>query len=480
MALNDFFLIFTDEFHYSDIIPNYKTLFVWFKPNENRIRIYYPMDASNVLKLNVDRRVKSIIRTGYIHPSGIRVGIGFEVETVERYEDFHEERVVTEDSNNITPVQWLQVLEEKTRKLNGPKIKELELPAVDVLVKVFANTFEVYDKTTNVRLNKVNFFDEAHLESSEMLGNQKGFKVTTSDGEVLQYKFEVFKQLSTLNTDVLLLIKLLYDPQKNRGLYFGSFEIGEFTINKATSELEIIAKYSNVSHAYSYYVTDDLKIVIGYQSGQIQYLNWLVSQSIIWNSNGSEPASIHSLAAYEKYFVAGLNDGTIQLFSKNDGSSYKTHKIFELAVTNMVDWNQFVICGDELGNNLKCFDLDREISTWEIQLKKGKIISLEIENDNTIVFTEKGYKFTIDNNTGSVKEQNLGYSLSCNPVKVANWQIIGSNNSLFYGQVLPNMDRHELEFSRISQLVALEDGLLLSTLEGKISFLKKVIMEKVQ
>ena len=83
MALNDFFLIFTDEFYYSDIIPNYKTLFVWFKPEEKRIRIYFPMETTNVLKLNIDRRVQSIIRTGYIHPSGVRVGIGYEIETVD-------------------------------------------------------------------------------------------------------------------------------------------------------------------------------------------------------------------------------------------------------------------------------------------------------------------------------------------------------------------------------------------------------------
>ena len=42
------------------------------------------------------------------------------------------------------------------------------------------------------------------------------------------------------------------------------------------------------------------------------------------------------------------------------------------------------------------------------------------------------------------------------------------------------MERHELDFSRISQILTMDDGLLVSTLEGKISFLKKVIMEKVQ
>ena len=480
MALNDFFLIFTDEFHYSDIIPNYKTLFLWFKPEEKKIRMYFPMDITNVTRLNVDRRVQSVIRTGYIHPSGIRVGLGFTIETVERYENFAEERVVTEDSNNITPVQWLQVLEEKTRKLNGAKIKELELPAVDVLVKVFANTFEVYDKTTNVRLNKVNFFDEAHLETSEMLGNQKGFKITTSEGEVLQYKFDVFKQLSVLSTDALLLIKLIYDPLKNRGLYFGSFEIGEYTINKATGELEIITKYSDITHAYSYLITEDQKLLIGFQSGHLRYINWSISQALLWETTGSAPASIHSLTSYENYFVAGLNDGTIHLFKKKDGSSVISHNVLELAITKIASWNQYVICGDELGNSIKCFDLDREIPLWEVQLKKGKFVSLDVIEDDTVVFTEKGYKFTIQNNTGSVKEQNLGYPLTCKPVQIANWQILGSNNSLLYGQILPTMDRHELEFSRISQLVPLSDGLLVSTLEGKISFMKKVVMEKVQ
>ena len=477
--MQDFFLIFTDEFHYSDIIPNYKTLFVWFKPEEKKLRIYYPMETTNVLKLNIERRVKSIIRTGYIHPSGVRVGIDFEVESVERYEEFHEERVVTESVGNITPVQWLQILEEKSRKLNGSKVKELDLPAVDVDVKVFMNSFEVYDRSTNLRLNKVNFFNEAHLENAEMLGNQKGFKIHTSQREIIQYKFDLFRQLSQLQTDVLLLIKLQYDPVKNRGLYFGSFEIGEFTINKETGELEIITKYSNLTHAYSYLVLDDLKILIGFQNGQLQYINWPVAQSLIWESPGSSPASIHSLTHYENNFIAGLNDGSIQLFNKKDGTPVKTHQIFELGVTHLENWNQFVICGDELGNNVKCFDLDREIPLWEVTLHKGKIVSLMVLNDETIVFTEKGYKFTIQNSTGSTKEQNLGHPLSCKPTKLANWDIFGSEKTLLYGQSLPNLESHEIEFSRISQIFPMDDGLLVSTLEGKISFLKKVIMEKV-
>lgn len=481
MTLNDFFLIYTNEFHYADIIPNYKTLFCWFKPSENKVRIYYPLETSNVTRLNVNRRVQSIIRTGYIHPSGIRVGIKFSIEEIDRYEEFHEERVVTESASNITPLQWLEVLEEKSKKLNGAKIKELDLPVVDVSVKVFANTFEVYDRTHHTRLNKMNFFDEAHLESSEMLSSQKGFKITTSLGETMQFKFDLFKPLSFLQTDVLLLIKLLYNQEKNTGLYFGSFEIGEFTINKETGELESLTKYSNITHAYSYLIMDDLKILIGFQNGFLQYINWPINQSLIWESQGALPASIHSLGHYDTFFIAGLNDGMIKIFNKKDGSFIKGHKIFELAITQMGVWNQFALCCDELGNAIQCFDLDREISLWEVPLKKGKIVSLSIqEDDTTILYTEKGYKFTIQNNTGSIKEQNLGYQLTCEPTKIANFELLGSKNTLLFGQVLPTMEKHELEFSRISDIKALKDGILVSTLDGKITFMKKVIMEKVQ
>ena len=225
---------------------------------------------------------------------------------------------------------------------------------------------------------------------------------------------------------------------------------------------------------------DDLKILIGFQNGHLQYINWPLTQSLIWETVGSDPASINSLESYEQYFIAGLNDGTIHLFHKKDGAFYKTHKIFELTVAQMATWNQYVICGDELGYEIKCFDLDREVPLWEITLKKGKIISLNVIADETIIFTEKGYKFTIQNNTGSVKEQNLGHSLTCKPGKLANWHILGSNQGLLFGQMLTNMEQHELDFSRISQILPLDDGLLVSTLEGKITFLKKVIMEQVQ
>lgn len=192
----DFFLVWNEDFYYSDIIPNYETTFLWFKLSENKIRVYFPHDATNVSKMTVNRRVQSISRSGYFHPSGERVVTGFEIEVVEEYEQFHEERFKAESKDNISPIQWLEIMEEKARKITGSKLKELDLPSVDVNVKVYVNTFEVFDLTSQERINKVNFYDEAHIEAGEMLGNQKGFKIRTSLNEELQYKFQILKPIS--------------------------------------------------------------------------------------------------------------------------------------------------------------------------------------------------------------------------------------------------------------------------------------------
>ena len=169
--MSDFFLVWQKgEFVYSDIIPNYQAIFLWFQPSKNKIRVHFPYDASNVLKMTVNRRVQSMSRSGYFHPSGERVGTGFEIEVVEEYDKFHEERFKAESKDNISPEQWLQIMEEKAHQITGTKLKELDLPSVDVNVKIYVNTLEVFDSTTKERINKVNFYDEAHIESGEMLG----------------------------------------------------------------------------------------------------------------------------------------------------------------------------------------------------------------------------------------------------------------------------------------------------------------------
>ena len=81
--MSDFFLIWNEEFFYSEIIPNYETIFLWFQMENKKVRVYYPIDASNVVKMTVIRRVQSIVRSGYFHPSGKRVGQGYEIEIVE-------------------------------------------------------------------------------------------------------------------------------------------------------------------------------------------------------------------------------------------------------------------------------------------------------------------------------------------------------------------------------------------------------------
>lgn len=476
----DFFLIWNDEFIYSEIIPNYETLFLWIRPSESKIRVYYPMYAKNITKLNVNRRVQSIIRTGYFHPTGIRVGLGFEIEHVEQYEQFHEEKVITENKQNVTPNQWLEIMEEKARKITGSKLKELDLPTVDTNVKIYVNTFEAFDTSTNTRINKVNFYDEAHIISGEMLGNQKGFKIITSLNEELQYKFGILKSMSHLMTDVLMLLDLYYNIEENYGYYFGSFEMGEFTINKGTGELEIITKYSDITHAYSYLLTPDNNILIGFQDGSMRYINWKAGQVLIWESSGSTAASIYALTIWDKYFITGLNDGSIRLFNKTDGSLFRSHQIADYSITFVESYENYVIAGLEDGNKLYCFDLEREVTKWEIPIKKGKFISVKCNEGNVVVYTEKGFKFTIEISSGDIREYNYGHVLSCKPSKIGPWELLGSKNYLLYGnQISPSMDRHENEYSRISSIISMQDGVLVSCLDGKIEYLRKIVMEKV-
>ena len=124
--------------------------------------------------------------------------------------------------------------------------------------------------------------------------------------------------------------------------------------------------------------------------------------------------------------------------------------------------------------------MDREIPKWEVSLGKGKFVSIHKENEeNLVLYTENGFKFTIEIRTGSIREHNLGHNLTSRPAKLGPWELLGSKNHLLFGnQISPTMSRLDTEFSRISSLTTLKDGVLVSCLDGRIEFLKKVIMEK--
>lgn len=277
------------------------------------------------------------------------------------------------------------------------------------------------------------------------------------------------------------LLGLSFDEEKNKGYYFGSFELGEFLMNKETGELEIIKKYSNITHAYSYLLTKEENVLIGFQNGMVQYIDWKLNQMLIWESNEASPASIHSLAETNDYFISGHNDGSIKLFDKISGKIKTSHQVAELTVTCLETFDSLIIAGIEDSNKIYCFDIEREIGKWEISLGKGKFVSIHKEdNENIIVYTEKGFKFTIEISTGSIREHNLGHNLTSKPTKLGPWELLGSKNHLLFGnQIAPNMERLETEYSRISSLISLKDGVLVSSLDGRIEFLKKVVMEKI-
>ncbi|MHA1988771.1 MAG: hypothetical protein ACW98D_19280, partial [Promethearchaeota archaeon] len=72
-----------DEEEFINTKPSDTNPYLRFIPSSHLVKIFIPKNISRIRRLNIKRKLDSVIRTGLLTPQGIRLGRDYEVEELE-------------------------------------------------------------------------------------------------------------------------------------------------------------------------------------------------------------------------------------------------------------------------------------------------------------------------------------------------------------------------------------------------------------
>lgn len=470
VTTEDFFLIWdSGEFKVQKNRPDReKEIFLWFFPRDKVIKSYFPEESGQVTKMSVNRQAASIVRSGYLLPSGERIGQGFE------FSEGKDQDFVKDPSLDlqgvITPSQWQEIQEERAKRGRGNLIKELLFSNVfDVIVSVYSHLIEVSDSNTKEMLTIHEIPDQevefAEKQSSDIV------KLSMKDNSTVILQLDLFEQGFEVNTNSMTLKTIFYDLKINKGYYFGSFEFGAFSINVEESKHKIkVEEPISFMHAISAAI-DGHNIIIGFQSGNIQ--RYGITRELQWESKTG--GSVLSIIVWGNYVLSGHNDGTMQQWDKKSGSLINSWTITESGITSIVAIDEeFAVLGAEYGILVR-MDLLRHEARWKITLDGGAITSIyhSEKNNQLIVQSKKGMEYNIDYQAGTIisKRQNA-HTLTSNSISLGNWNVYGSNEKLILSK--EGYEKITNTNESISAICEYSDGLILGSLTGKLSLWKRI------
>jgi small GTP-binding protein len=79
--VDEFYLVWKDdEEEFINTKPDNSNPYLWFVPSGNLVKIFIPGNISRIRRLNIKRKLDTVIRTGLLTPQGIRLGRDYEVE----------------------------------------------------------------------------------------------------------------------------------------------------------------------------------------------------------------------------------------------------------------------------------------------------------------------------------------------------------------------------------------------------------------
>ncbi|MHA1983795.1 MAG: hypothetical protein ACW967_05540, partial [Candidatus Hodarchaeales archaeon] len=79
--VDEFYLVWKDdEEEFINTKPDNSNPYLWFVPSGNLVKIFIPGNISHIRRLNIKRKLDTVIRTGLLTPQGIRLGRDYEVE----------------------------------------------------------------------------------------------------------------------------------------------------------------------------------------------------------------------------------------------------------------------------------------------------------------------------------------------------------------------------------------------------------------
>ena len=83
VKINNFYLVWKETgLQYVTAQPDKSRPYLLFVPEYKIVKVYLPPRTTRIRRLNVKRRLDSIIRTGLLSPQGIRLGRDYKIEEI--------------------------------------------------------------------------------------------------------------------------------------------------------------------------------------------------------------------------------------------------------------------------------------------------------------------------------------------------------------------------------------------------------------
>lgn len=479
----EFFLVYDGELRFTTDLPQFDKIFLWFPSGEKTIKVYYPEGTGQVTKLNINRLVGSITRAGHRHPSGPLVGQGFEVVEVSRSE--LEDHPKHERDFLIAPSQWGQVVESEREKLDSGKlIAELEMSTLGVGAKVFLHLIEINDSDSGQFLLSVPFPD-VFVEKAEFV-EPNFIVIHDTKHQEHRYAFDLFKPLTKapVETGALTLHGITYNKELNKGYYYGSFEVGEYTANQESGEITVNKTFA-CTHVTAAAV-DHEQFLLGYQAGNLRSLDWK-TEGVIWEVQHAVAKILTVYYEGDKVY-SGQDDGTLIVYEKATGVKNSSHHVAEVGVSAIAVSDNFFITGDEDGNvrgvnrqpEVESWRRDPNIfNEWKVRLD-GAVTSILVHAGQLLVATSRGeVAFMNPNNGGIVQKANIGHRITSNVLFLDDWWLVGSGKDLLYGRDLMGPLRSAPVGLEVNSLASSNEGLIIASNSGHMTMWKKIGVRKV-
>jgi hypothetical protein len=231
-------------------------------------------------------------------------------------------------------------------------------------------------------------------------------------------------------------IRDLHMDTPTHGFYFGTYEIGEFSLNNG-EELVIQRSYPlkycsrgclSTNNMF-YFGLRESETISGPHLYYLVKLYWNKKEepSIVWKK--SLPASIMGISRIENRLFVGLKTGTIQIWDIEKDEILKSINLFNNPISAVELGLDNIITTSWKGETAS-ISLDGDIQ-WRIKLTIEKIETIFSDIDKIMIVDIKGNYFQLNSKTGNIRKKGMwnlgsvkGATIASNLLIFRDWYVL--------------------------------------------------------
>jgi hypothetical protein len=286
---------------------------------------------------------------------------------------------------------------------------------------------------------------------------EKPFIIQIDDSANCTYRLEVkfMTEVDNLETNAEYIRNICFDSP-DHGYYFGTYEIGEFSVTQDHT-LQLIRSYS-IQYCLRGLLTPNQTIFLSLHENEMSEgpsseflvkLQWPENSSpvILWKKSVS--SAIRAMRLIEDFLFLGFQDGSIQRWNRKTDKYVDSLSLFDAPVNEIIQGNNAIFVSSKNGD-VASIGEDGSVF-WKMKPSVHSIPSL-LENEGKIhFFDQTGKYFFLDPETGHITQtmdNKINPSVHSNLVAMRGWFLFNDG----FGIQAIQMDGEERRFQIIPDL----------------------------